>query len=259
MLVDSHVNLHHERFGGEVDAVIERAEAAGVGAMLTISDRLESTEAIRAISEGRANVWRTVGVHPHHADEAQGLTADALCALAEPADVVGIGECGLDYHYGYSGRDAQRAVFRAHVAAAQRTGLPLVIHTRDADEDTGLILSETHAEAAFTPLLHCYTSGRALCDLVLGLGGYVSFSGIATFKNAGDVRDVARAVPLDRLLVETDCPYLAPVPHRGRRCEPAYVADVARSLAETRGEDAGALARATTDNFFRLFARAVRP
>ena len=259
MLVDSHVNLHHERFDGELEDVIERAAEAGVGAMLTISDRLENTDAIAAVSAGRANVWRTVGTHPHHADEAGDLTADALCRLAEAPDVVGIGECGLDYHYEYSGRDAQERVFRAHVEASQRTGLPLVIHTRDADEDTASILSEMHAEAPFTPLLHCYTSGQALCDLALSMGGYVSFSGIVTFKNADDVRAVARSVPLGRLLIETDCPYLAPVPHRGRRCEPAHVAHVAAKLAEVRGEDEDALIRATTDNFFRLFARAARP
>ena len=259
MLVDSHVNLHHERFAGEVDAVIARAREAGVGAMLTISDRLESTDAIAAIAARHDRIWRTVGVHPHHADEAAGLTADTLCDLAAPTDVVGIGECGLDYHYGYSDRAAQQSVFRAHVRASQRAGLPLVIHTREADADMAANLAEMHAEAAFTPLLHCYTSGQALCDLVLGLGGYVSFSGIATFKNADDVRAVARTVPLDRLLIETDCPYLAPVPHRGRRCEPAHAADVARSLAETRGEDEGALIGATTENFFRLFAKARRP
>ena len=259
MLVDSHVNLHHERFDGDVDEVLARAEEAGVGAMLTISDKLESTDAIRAISEAHGHIWRTVGVHPHYADDATGLTADELCALAEPADVVGIGECGLDYYYEHSDREAQRTVFRAHVEASQRTGLPLVIHTRAADEDMGAILSAMHADAPFTALLHCYTSGQALCDLVLGMDGYVSFSGIATFKNADDVRAVATSVPLDRLLVETDCPYLAPVPHRGRRCEPAHVADVARSLAATRGEEEAALVRATTDNFFRLFARATRP
>lgn len=227
--------------------------------MLTISDKLESTEAISAISAAHPHIWRTVGVHPHYADDAADLTADRLAELAEPDDVVGIGECGLDYYYEHSDRGAQRAVFGAHVAASQRTGLPLVIHTRDADEDMAAILAEMAAEAAFTPLLHCYTSGQPLCDLVLSLGGYVSFSGIATFKNADDVRAVARSVPLDRLLVETDCPYLAPVPHRGRRCEPAHVADVARSLAATRGEAEGTLISATTDNFFRLFSRAQRP
>lgn len=259
MLVDSHVNLHHERFDGEVEDVIARAGEAGVGAMLTISDRLENTEAIRRIAAGRPNVWRTVGTHPHHADEAETLTADELCRLAQADDVVGIGECGLDYHYEYSDRDAQQRVFRAHVETSQRTGLPLVIHTREADGDMASILSEMHEAAPFTPLLHCYTSGQALCDLALSMGGYVSFSGIVTFKNADDVRAVARRVPLDRLLVETDCPYLAPVPHRGRRCEPAHVAHVAAKLAEIREEDEAALISATTDNFFRLFSRARRP
>ena len=259
MLVDSHVNLHHERFAGEVDAVIARAREAGVGAMLTISDRLDSADAIRAISEAHDDIWRTVGVHPHHADDANSLTADTLCTLAEPEDVVGIGECGLDYHYEYSSREAQRMVFRAHVQASQRTGLPLVIHTREADEDMMAILSEMHAEAPFTPLLHCYTSGWPLAELALGMGGYVSMSGIATFKNAGDVRAVAARVPLGRLLIETDCPYLAPVPHRGRRCEPAHVVHVADTMAEVLGVSREEVEAATTDNFFRLFARATRP
>ena len=259
MLVDSHVNLHHERFEGEVDAVIARAAEAGVGAMLTISDRLENTDAIAAIAQGRANLWRTVGVHPHYADEAAELTADTLCALAEPDDVVGIGECGLDYFYEHSDRTAQQKVFRAHVEASQRTGLPLVIHTREADEDMMAILSEMHAEAPFTPLLHCYTSGWPLAELALSMGGYVSMSGIATFKNAGDVRAVAARVPLGCLLIETDCPYLAPVPHRGRRCEPAHVVHVADTMAEVLGRPREEVEAATTDNFFRLFARATRP
>lgn len=259
MLVDSHVNLHHERFEDDLADVMSRAAAAGVGAMLTISDRLENTDKIAAITRGRTDLWRTVGVHPHYADEWTGLTAARLTELATEPDVVGIGECGLDYYYEHSDRTAQKSVFESHVRASEDTGLPLVIHTRDADDDMMAILSGSAAGSAFTPLLHCYTSGQPLADLVLGMGGYVSFSGIATFKNADEVRAVARSVPLDRLLVETDCPYLAPVPHRGRRCEPAHVVNVARALADTRGEDENTLISATTDNFFRLFARAQRP
>lgn len=256
MLVDSHVNLHSEKFADDVEDVIARASEAGVGAMLTISDKLTSTNAIRAITRGRTNIWRTVGIHPHYAAEEPDLTAARLVALAAPDDVVGIGECGLDFHYEYSPRTAQGPVFRAHIAAARETGLPLIIHTREADEATGDMLAEEQEKGAFTPLLHCYTGGPALADAVVAMGGYVSFSGILTFKNAGDIRDIAAALPLERIIIETDCPYLAPVPFRGRRCEPAHVVHVAEKLAEVRGLDVAEIHQATTDNFFRLFARA---
>ena len=259
MLIDSHVNLHGERFADDLDDVLARAEAAGVGAMLAICDRLSSVPAIERIVRGRMNMWRTVGVHPHHAKDHADLTADDLVRLAEPADVVGIGECGLDYHYEYSDRDVQIPVFRAHIDAARRTGLPLIVHTREADEDMGAILTEEHARGAFPILLHCYTSSRALMEAGLALGAYVSMSGIVTFKNAHDVRVLAADVPADRLLVETDCPYLTPVPHRGRRCEPAHVAQVAEKLAELRGVSVETIARTTTGNFFALFGRAGRP
>ena len=259
MLVDSHVNLHGERFAEDLDEVLARAEAAGVGAMLAICDRLSSVDAIESIVRGRTNMWRSVGVHPHHAKDHEGLTADDLVRLAGPADVVGIGECGLDYHYEYSDRDVQIPVFRAHVEAARRTGLPLIVHTREADEDMMRLLTEEHARGAFPILLHCYTSSRALMEAGLALGAYVSMSGIVTFKNANEVRALAEAVPADRLLIETDCPYLAPVPHRGRRCEPAHVVHVADKLSALRGVSAEVLARTTTDNFFALFGRATRP
>lgn len=256
MLIDSHVNLHHERFAEDLEEVIARAHEAGVGAMLTISDKLTSTEAIRAIVASHKNIWRSVGVHPHYAIEEPDLDAACLIDLAKDEKVVGIGECGLDFYYQHSPRDIQEKVFAVHIEASRETGLPLIIHTRDADERTQEMLETAYAEGAFTPLLHCYTGGPELAEAVLGLGGYVSFSGIVTFKNADDVRAVAKATPLDRLIIETDCPYLAPVPMRGRRCEPAYVVYVAEKLAEIKDVSVEEIHFATTENFLRLFSRA---
>lgn len=256
MLIDSHVNLHSEKFAEDLEEVIVRAREAGVGAMLTISDKLSSTEAIRKIVDSHRNIWRSVGVHPHYASEEPDLAAERLIELAKDEKVVGIGECGLDFHYGYSPQDVQEKVFLAHVSAARETGLPLIIHTRDADARTQEMLEEEHAKGAFTPLLHCYTGGRKLAESVLALGGYISFSGILTFKNAEDIRSIAEWAPLGRLIVETDCPYLAPVPMRGRRCEPAYVTYVAARLAEIKGLSLGQVEKATTENFLRLFSRA---
>ena len=256
MLVDSHVNLHSEKFAEDLADVMARAKEAGVGAMLTISDKLTSTDAIRAIADPAPNIWRSVGIHPHYAVEEPDLTAERLVALAEPENVVGIGECGLDFHYEYSPRAVQAPVFQAHIAASRETGLPLIIHTREADDATREMLTGEHAKGAFTPLLHCYTGGPALAEAVIAMGGYVSFSGIITFKNAADIREIAAALPIDRIIVETDCPYLAPVPFRGRRCEPAHVVHVAAKLAEIRGLPVEDVHRITTENFFRLFARA---
>ncbi len=256
MLIDSHVNLHSDKFAGDLDAVIGRARAAGVMGMLTISDRLASTAAIRKIADAHADIWRSVGVHPHHAKDEAGLTSEILVEMAKDPKVVGIGECGLDFHYEYSPRETQERIFRAHIAAARETGLPLIIHTRDADARMLEILTEEYGKGRFTPLLHCYTGGPALADGVLAMGGYISFAGIITFRNADNIRAIAKAAPADRLIIETDCPYLAPVPMRGRRCEPAFVVHVAEKLAETRGVDAGEIAAATTVNFFRLFRRA---
>jgi TatD DNase family protein len=256
MLIDSHVNLHHESFAADLAEVMARARARGVVGMLTISDKRASTEAIMAAAQGFANVWRSVGVHPHYVKEDPDLAAADLIDLAAPEDVVGIGECGLDHHYEYSPRDLQARLFRVHIAASRATQLPLIIHAREADEEMQAILEEEQALGPFTPLLHCYTGGIKLAEAVLAMGGYVSFAGIVTFKAAENVREVARRVPLDRLLVETDCPYLAPIPHRGRRCEPAHVADVAAKLAELRGVAPEELAAATTANFLKLFARA---
>ncbi len=256
MLVDSHVNLHHEKFAGDVGAVIARAHAAGVSAMLTISDKFASTGTIRAIADAHPNIWRSVGAHPHYAAEHKDLTAETIIKLAAEPKVVGIGECGLDFHYGFSPADDQERLFSAHIEAAQETGLPLIIHTREADELTQRMLEKALARRLFTPLLHCYTSSLRLAEGVMEMGGYISFSGILTFKNADAVRTVASQMPHDRIIVETDCPYLAPVPHRGRRCEPAHVAHVADKLSEILNLSRAETDRVTTDNFFRLFSRA---
>ena len=256
MLVDSHVNLHHEKFAGEVDAVVEAARAAGVRAMLTISDKISSTQAIKAVSEPYDFVWRSVGAHPHYACDHLDLTAKNLVTLADNDDVVGIGECGLDFHYGFSPREAQERVFAAHIEASQETGLPLIIHTREADDLMQSMLENAFAKHKFTPLLHCYTSGLKLAEAVMELGGFISFSGIITFKNANDVRAVAKKMPRDRILVETDCPYLAPVPHRGRRCDPVHLVHVADKLGEMLDLPRAEIERLTTDNFFRLFSKA---
>lgn len=258
MFVDSHVNLHHEKFAEDRDAVIAAARAAGVRGMLTISDKLASTEAIARIADAYPFIWRSVGVHPHYAAEADDLEAATLIDLARDAKVIGIGECGLDHYYEYSPRAAQEKVFRAQIDAARATQLPLIIHTRDADDVTEAILAEEQRRGAFLPLLHCYTGGAKLAAAVVAMGGYVSFSGIMTFKNAEDIRAVARATPLERILIETDCPYLAPVPFRGRRCEPAHVVHVAGTLAEVKGVSLDVVERSSTDAFFTLFSRARR-
>ncbi|MEO1136940.1 MAG: TatD family hydrolase [Pseudomonadota bacterium] len=259
MLVDSHVNLHSEKYEDDLDEIIQRARENGVAAMLTISDQLSSTEAISRIAAADPLIWRSVGVHPHHAKDYEALDDATLVSMATDPDVIGLGECGLDFYYEYSDRTAQEKVFRSHILAAQTTGLPLIIHTRDADAQMQDMLKATHREGGFTPLLHCYTGGPALAEAALSLGGYISFSGIITFKNAEDVRRIADQTPLDRLIIETDCPYLAPVPMRGRRNEPAYVVHVAQKLAEIKGVSSDDMAKITTDNFFRLFSKAIDP
>ena len=256
-MIDSHVNLHHESFATDFDEVLERAAEAGVHAMLTICDKMASLPAIEAISAPRNNVWHSVGVHPHYADDHQDLTISQLVAASANPKAIGIGETGLDFHYGYSAEAAQIAVFRTHIEAARATGLPLIVHTRQADELTATILEEEMGKGAFKILLHCYTSGLDLLQRGLNLGAYVSFSGIATFKNANDVREAARLVPLDRLLIETDCPYLAPIPMRGRRNEPAFLPLVSQYLADFYGIEAREFADRTDRNFFALFDKAV--
>ena len=259
MVVDSHCHLDFPEFAPERDAVVERAVAAGVATMVTISTRVRRFDQIRAIAEAYPQVWCSVGTHPHNAAEELDVSADELCRLAEHPRVVAIGEAGLDYFYDKAPRDAQAQGLRTHIEAARRTGLPLVIHARDADADMEAILTDETGKGPFPFVLHCFSSGARLAEAGVALGGYVSFSGILTFKKSEELRDIARTVPRDRLLVETDAPFLAPMPHRGKRNEPAYVANTAAVLAETIGVTTGEIAQLTTDNFFRLFAKAQRP
>lgn len=258
MLVDSHCHLDFPDFAEERDAVLARARAAGVGLMVTISTRVRRFDGVRAIAEAHENVFCSVGTHPHNADEELDVTADELVALAAHPRVVAIGEAGLDYFYDNAPREAQAQGLRTHIAAARTTGLPLVIHSRDADEDMAAILEEESGKGAFPFVLHCFSSGAGLAQAGLRLGGYVSFSGILTFKKSEALREIARTVPHERLLVETDAPYLAPTPHRGKRNEPAFVAHTAHVLAETIGVDDAAIAETTTENFFRLFSKVPR-
>lgn len=258
MLIDSHVNLHAPQFDEDRDAVIARARAAGVQLMVNISDRVSNFAKVRALAD-QPDIWCTVGTHPHESKEDPDLASETLVALAADPRVVGIGECGLDFHYDLSPRDIQARVFKAHVAAARETGLPLVVHTREADDVMAEILETAYAEGPFRMLMHCYTSGADLARRAAALGAWFSVSGIATFKAAEDVRDVIREMPADRIIVETDCPYLAPVPHRGRRNEPAYIGHVLAKLAEIRGWSLDEAEARTTDAFFHLFDRIPRP
>ncbi len=259
MLIDSHVNLHAPQFDEDRDTVIARARDAGVEIMVEISDKLSTFEATHALAMAHDDVWCTVGVHPHEAKDHLDVTADTLAVLAKRPRVVGIGECGLDFHYDLSPRAEQEAVFRVHVAAARATGLPLVVHTREADDRMARILAEEMRVGPFQFLMHCYTSGQELADKAAEMGAWFSVSGIATFKAAEDVRAVIRTMPADRIIVETDCPYLAPVPHRGRRNEPAYVGHVLQALADIRGWSREEAEARTTDAFFALFDRVPRP
>lgn len=258
MLIDSHCHLDFPDLRDQLDAVLARADEAGVGLMVTISTRVRRFDELRAIVEARDNVFCSIGTHPHNAAEEPDVTVEELVALAQHPKVVAIGEAGLDYHYDHSPRDVQAASFRTHIAAARETGLPLVIHAREADADIARILIEETEKGAFPFVLHCFTSGAELARTGLALGGYVSFSGVVTFKKADELRDIALAVPDDRLLVETDAPYLAPEPLRGKTNEPAYVAHTARRLAVLKGIGEAELARLTTANFFRLFGKVQR-
>jgi TatD DNase family protein len=259
MLVDSHCHLDFPEFAPELPEVMARAEAAGVGTCVSIATSLPGFPRIREIAEQFTSVFCSVGIHPHDAKKEPLESARPLIERAVHRKVVGIGETGLDYYYGHSPREAQIANFRAHIAAARETGLPLIVHTRDAENDTVAILREEMEQGAFTGLIHCFTGTQMLADAALELGFLISASGIMTFKKAEDLRAVLKTVPLESLLVETDAPFLAPLPHRGKRNEPAFVALTAKVLAELKGVEPEALARATTDNFFRLFTRAVRP
>ena len=258
MLVDSHCHLDFPDFDADRDALVGRARAAGVGVMVTISTRVAKIATRKAIAARYDRIYCSVGTHPHNAAEEPDVTADDLARIASDPLVVAIGEAGLDYHYDNAPRPAQREGFLRHIAAARTTQLPLVIHAREADDDIAAILTEETGKGAFPFVLHCFSSGAELARRGLALGGYVSFSGILTFKRSDALRAIAAEVPLDRLLVETDAPYLAPTPHRGGRNEPAYVVETAKVLADVRGVSAEAIAGATTDNFFRLFARVPR-
>jgi TatD DNase family protein len=259
MLVDSHCHLDFDEFAPELDAVVERARIAGVETCVSIGTRLSQFAKVRAVAERFSNVWCTVGVHPHEAKTEPLANATPLIEATAHPKVIGIGETGLDYYYEHSPRAQQAANFRAQIAAARVLSLPLIVHTRDAEDDTIAILQDEMGQGAFTGLIHCFTGTQRLADAALDLGLYISASGIATFKKSGALREVLKRVPLDRLLVETDAPYLAPAPRRGKRNEPAFVVHTAAMLAELKGVSADAIADATTENFFRLFTRAARP
>jgi TatD DNase family protein len=259
MLVDSHCHLDFPDFAGDIDGVVARAASAGVGHLVTISTRVRRFGELLRIAERFPNVYCSVGTHPHHADEEDGIAPDELIELTKHPKVVALGEAGLDYFYDNSSRQAQARGFRVHIGAARATGLPLVIHTREADEDCGRILEEEAAKGPFRAVLHCYTGGRELAMKAIALGLSISFTGILTFKKSDALRQLAAELPADRIMVETDAPYLAPGKFRGKRNEPAYVVEVAKVLAEARGVSLDEIARQTTENFFRLFSKVPVP
>ena len=256
MLIDSHCHLNYKGLVERQGEILAEARARGIGGFLNISTRQSEWGDVIATAEREGDVWASVGIHPHEADRHPDLGVDELRKATGHERVIAIGETGLDYYYDHSDRDAQRALFRMHIGVARETRLPMIIHTRDAEDDTLTILQDEMGKGAFPALIHCFTASRTFGDAVLELGLTISISGIVTFKNAKDLQDTARAVPADRLLVETDAPFLAPVPHRGRTCEPAFVADTAQFVAELRGETIDELARNTTANFARLFSKA---
>lgn len=256
MLIDSHCHLQYKGLVEDQASVLARARAAGVGGFLNISTRRNEWDAVVATAEREKDVWASVGIHPHEADQHADLGAEALRAATEHPKVIAIGETGLDYYYDKSDRQVQRDLFRVHIGVARETRLPLVIHTRDAEEDTLVILEEEKAKGDFPALIHCFTASSEFGRRVLDLGLTISLSGIVTFKNARELQEIAREIPQDRLLVETDSPFLAPVPHRGKPCEPGFVRDTAAFVADLRGVSPEALAEATTRNFFALFAKA---
>ena len=258
MIIDSHCHLDFPDFNDDRDAIIARARAAGIGGMVSICTKFADFPAILDIANTHDGIWCSVGVHPREAEGAKGLTAENIMAETDHAKVIAIGEAGLDFYYEHSPRPEQEQVFRAHIEAARQTGLPIIIHTRDADDETVQIISEEQERGAFPGLIHCFSANRAVAETALRYGMYISFSGIVTFKNAENVRDVAKIVPHDRLLVETDAPYLSPVPVRGKRCEPAFTAHTAAFLGDFLGLSQKEIADVTTDNFFRLFPKADR-
>ncbi|MEQ1548453.1 MAG: TatD family hydrolase [Chakrabartia sp.] len=256
MFVDSHCHLNYKGLIEDQGAVIARAQAAGVLAMLNISTRESEWDAVVAVAERTPNIWATIGIHPHETDAHPNVDTAKLIAKAAHPKVIGIGETGLDYFYDKSDRDQQRASFRAHIAAARETGLPIIVHTRDAEEDTAAIMAEEMGKGVYTGVIHCFTASQDFADKALEMGLFISISGIVTFKNAKDLQATAAVIPEHRLLIETDAPFLAPVPHRGKTCEPAFVADTARFLADLRGVPVEHLAATSAANFYHLFSKA---
>ncbi len=259
MLVDSHCHLDFPDFAGDLDGIVARAASGGVGRIVSISTRVRRLAGLLAIAEKFPDVYCSVGTHPHHADEEDGITPDELIELTKHPKVVALGEAGLDNFYEHGSRAAQERGFRAHIAAARMTGLPLVIHTREADDECGRILEDEMARGSYRAVLHCYTGGRELAMKAVAMGLSISFTGILTFKKSQALRDLAAELPADRIMVETDAPYLAPGKFRGKRNEPAYVVEIAKVLAETRGVSLEEISRQTTENFFRLFSKVPAP
>lgn len=259
MLVDHHCHIDRHEFASDLDGVVQRAHAASVGTLVTISTRIRRFDDITAVVERYDAVYGSVGTHPHQADEERDIPVAEIVRLSKHPKIVAIGEAGLDYFYKHSSPQGMAQGFRNHIAAARETGLPLEIHTRDADSDTLAILEDEHKKGAFPAVLHCFTGGRELALRAVDLGLLVSFSGVLTFKKSEALRDIAREIPLDRLLVETDAPFLAPEPYRGKKCEPAYVVHTAEALADVKGVSLEDIARITTDNFFRTYTKAKRP
>lgn len=258
-IVDSHCHLNYKGLVDQQAAVVQRAREAGVGCMLAINTKLKEYQQIVDIVETYPDVFGTVGIHPHEAENEPDVALEALVSRSDHPKIVGIGETGLDYYYDNAPRDMQQVNFRSHITAARQTGLPVIVHTRDADEDCVNILTEEMAKGAFSGVIHCFTASQYLADAALDMGFYISISGIATFKSAKDLQATVRTVPLERLLVETDAPFLAPVPHRGKTCEPAFVMDTARFVANLKDVSFETLQEATTSNFFRLFKKIEPP
>ncbi len=259
MFVDSHCHLNHAKFHDDVEAAVTRARAQGVGAMVTINTCLAEFDEVLAIANHYPDIFCTVGVHPHDAEGEADVSTEDLVSRATHDRVIGIGETGLDYYYDNSPRDVQKTSFRRHIDAARTTGLPLIVHTRDAEEDTADILQEGMEAGAYPGVIHCFSASRDFARKALDLGLYISISGIVTFKTADEIREAVKITPLDRLLIETDAPFLAPVPHRGKTNEPAFVTHTAGKVAELKGISVEELGQITTDNFYRLFSKAVRP
>lgn len=255
MFVDSHCHLNYKGLIEDQAGVLARARAGGVTTMLNIATRESEWDDVLATAEREVDVWATVGIHPHEADEHPHVDTEKLVGSAAHPRIVGIGETGLDYYYDHSDRERQQTSFRAHIAAARQTGLPLIVHTRDAEDDTIAILRDEMGKGAFPGVIHCFTASGAFADAAMEIGFYISISGIVTFKNAKDLQETAARLPANRLLIETDSPFLAPVPHRGRPCEPGFVADTARFLANLRGETVDDLAHYTSANFKTLFSK----